>query len=391
MHVSLAGPCAREVTGTKSRPAEDASALPSTPAPPPLRALPSVGGRTGWPWDVPLENPPDATAAAVRPGIGPDSASPAENEVSISLVLVSYNQAAYLEESIRSVLLQDPPPSELFIIDGGSTDGSVEIIRKYAPWLTGWVSERDRGQSDAINKGFARCTGEVVNWLCSDDFLLPGALRAVQGAFRDGAAGSEGGVDVVAGNARYHHEDGRTPDFSTCVDARAVRRLPTVNLLLQPSCFFRRRLLGRSPRVREDLHYTMDLELWTWLKVGGAKWAFLPQDLSVYRVTGQNKSVKGWRETMRELRRVYGEYERPWIPLWWWFSLCWLPAAKWRHGSRTWVTRALSRRVVAWLERGLRLFYDREHVAGFAISYHWYALGPWVMARRAREQAEEPR
>ena len=133
--------------------------------------LPRPGpGRSGWPW---TEAPPPLPPTTVNGQAWPR----------ITIVTPSFNQAQYLEETIRSVLLQGYPNLEYLVFDGGSTDGSVDILRRYDRFLDAWVSERDKGQSDAINKGLARCTGTIVNWLCSDDVLLPGALFRVGEAF----------------------------------------------------------------------------------------------------------------------------------------------------------------------------------------------------------------
>lgn len=134
---------------------------------PGLAELPSAPlGRSGWPWIEESAPLPDAIADGLP-------------WPRISIVTPSYNQAQFVEETIRSVLLQGYPNLEYIVMDGGSQDGSVEIIQKYARWLSYWTSERDGGQADAINKGFERSTGSVLAWINSDDTLLPGALGAV--------------------------------------------------------------------------------------------------------------------------------------------------------------------------------------------------------------------
>lgn len=128
------------------------------PPPPP--------GRHGWPWTV--ATPPAAPVMANnRPW------------PRITIVTPSYQQAQYLEEAIRSVLLQGYPNLEYIVMDGGSRDGSVEIIQRYAPWLSYWQSQPDGGQSAALADGFARATGEILAWINSDDRLQPGALQRV--------------------------------------------------------------------------------------------------------------------------------------------------------------------------------------------------------------------
>src|SRR5512138_1788368 len=123
----------------------------------------------------------------------------------VSIITPSFNQAAFLETTIRSVLDQDYPSLEYFIVDGGSKDGSLEIIQRYAHRLAGWVSEPDRGQTDAINKGFGMAHGEILAWLNSDDVYQPGAVAEAATFLQQNPE-----VGLVYGDATYIDENGRT-------------------------------------------------------------------------------------------------------------------------------------------------------------------------------------
>ena len=152
--------------------------LADLPPPPP--------GKSGWPWTV---------EAPQLPTLRPDGTSWPR----ISIVTPSYNQGLFIEETIRSVLLQGYPDLEYIVIDGGSTDGAVDIIRKYAPWLTHWTSEPDRGQAHAINKGFVHATGAIGAYLNSDDYYLAGALPYAAQSF------SRLGWDLLIGRSDEHY------------------------------------------------------------------------------------------------------------------------------------------------------------------------------------------
>jgi glycosyltransferase involved in cell wall biosynthesis len=154
-----------------------------------INSFPSApAGPEAWPWSVPKHDPPLLQV-------------PGMQLPKISLITPSFNQAAYLEETIRSVLLQRYPNLEYIIVDGGSHDDSVDIIKKYEPWLASWSSGPDEGQSDAINRGFRISSGDIVSWLCSDDLLRPNALWKVAFEFM-----REPEMDVLAGACRLQYD-----------------------------------------------------------------------------------------------------------------------------------------------------------------------------------------
>ncbi|MBI5945059.1 MAG: glycosyltransferase [Chloroflexi bacterium] len=174
----------------------------------------------------------------------------------VSIITPSFNQAAYLEQTILSVLNQDYPHIEYIVIDGGSTDGSVDIIKKYESKLAYWVSEKDNGQADAINKGFARATGDIVAWLNSDDYYQGGAVSTAVKIFD---ANPE--VVLVYGNMLAVDEHGKT--FNTL----NYRQLTLEDLLCfqiigQPAVFMRCSALEKTFGLDPALHFLLDHYLW---------------------------------------------------------------------------------------------------------------------------------
>lgn len=213
--------------------------LKELPPPPP--------GKTGWPWTEESPQLPDAMPDG-RPW------------PRISIVTPNYNYGQFIEETIRSVLLQGYPNLEYIIIDGGSTDNSVEIIKKYEPWLAYWVSEPDRGQSHAINKGFARVTGQIMAWINSDDYYSHEALTSVVQQFVHGKMLVIGEVVYVDDESRFLRHvktrlSGDTRQRSLFMNGQVKAfRHP------QPAMFWTNRVFSMVGQLSEDLCYVMDLD-----------------------------------------------------------------------------------------------------------------------------------
>ena len=175
----------------------------------------------------------------------------------ISIVIPSFNQGRFLEEALQSVIRQNYPNWELIVIDGGSKDNSVDIIKKFAPHIAYWHSQKDKGQSDAINQGFRRATGEIVTWLNSDDVLLPGTLEMV-------ACYAEKYPEVqwFLGNVLWMDKEGSIIRIGKV--ERESRFWNSRHLFSNggPSAFMRRTRLLEIGSLREDFHYMMDTDLW---------------------------------------------------------------------------------------------------------------------------------
>lgn len=176
----------------------------------------------------------------------------------VSIITPSLNQGSFLEQSIQSVLNQQYPNLELIIIDGRSDDNSVEVIKKYEKHIAYWVSEPDRGQSDAINKGLRRASGDIVNWLNADDYHEPDTLQKVSSQFGDDQ------VNVVGGRGKVVSVQGEHIKFSRGTDVYPDNLAKTIGWarIDQPETFFRRKVLEKTGFLNADLHYVMDKAWW---------------------------------------------------------------------------------------------------------------------------------
>jgi glycosyltransferase involved in cell wall biosynthesis len=230
--------------------------------------------------------------------------------VLVSIVTPSFQQARYLGETIRSVITQDHPDIEYAVVDGGSTDGSVDVIRGYADRLAWWVSEPDRGQTHAIRKGWDRARGEVLAYLNADDTYLPGAVRRAAAAFE-----SDPGAVVVFGNCDLVDEVGgevrRMPTGpATLADVLARR-----TLIPQPAAFVRADAVREIDGPDEALHYAMDFDLWIRLLVRGSARFIGGPPLGRFRWHPASKSGSADEPFSRELLAILDRfYSRPDVP-----------------------------------------------------------------------------
>jgi glycosyltransferase involved in cell wall biosynthesis len=225
----------------------------------------------------------------------------------ISIVTPSYNQAEFIEETIRSVLLQGYPSMEYMVIDGASTDGSAEIIRKYEPWLDHWISEPDRGQVHAINKGATRARGEVFGWLNSDDFFMPGAMRVFAEMHQEHprAVAWVGGCYRIKPNGRI-----LSRVVPRHLDRDSLADWWWQGFFFQPSCLFTTRAWDVLGSLDESLNLAFDLD-W-WLRLAGlGEFASTSKMLSVATIHREAKTQAKLAEMRAETLSVQMRHGYP--------------------------------------------------------------------------------
>ena len=244
---------------------------------------PPPSGRSGWPW----------TGAGVQ----------FQEEITgnkwppISIITPSYNQGQFIEETIRSVLLQGYPNLEYIVVDGGSTDRTVDVIRQYEPWITYWVSEPDQGQAHAINKGLAVATGEVFNWINSDDVLLPNALFTIAGAFA--------GYDAVAGPVINFSETGEEELVMQrgLTPSRMIRGQRGVTYH-QPGLWLRREKILKCGGIDDRYHYAFDWDMTIRYLSLFPRITYLTLPLARFRLHEDSKTTRVWPKFQEERRSI---------------------------------------------------------------------------------------
>ena len=244
---------------------------------PSLRDLPPPPpGKTGWPW---TEETPSAadTLPGKRtfPRISPR----------VSIVTPSFNQGSFLEETIRSVLLQGYPDLEYIVIDGGSADQSVEIIQKYEKWLAYWVSEKDSGQAHAINKGFSHATGEICAYLNSDDTFCRNAISTAV-SFLDKHPESS----LAYGDCQIIDESSAVHDLWLAPEFELTELLFRC-YVAQPASFWRKSKMAGVGDFNAEMHYAFDYEMWLRMAAAGQTFSHVRHLLAQHRKTEGTKTV----------------------------------------------------------------------------------------------------
>ena len=232
------------------------------------------------------------------------------SRLKVSIVTPSFNQGEFIERTLLSVAKQQGAAIEHVVIDGGSSDNTVEILRKFRPAVQ-WVSEKDNGQTNAVNKGIQATDGDIIGWLNSDDIYYPNAIAKVTSFFE-----ANPDVDVVYGQAD-HIDVHDWPFESYPTEPFDFARLHDTSFICQPALFFRRRVVEQHGLLDESLHYCMDYEYWLRLGKAGVRFAYLEEKLAGSRLYAENKTlgakVKVHREINNMFKHRFGRVPKRWL------------------------------------------------------------------------------
>ena len=220
----------------------------------------------------------------------------------ITVVTPSYNQGQYIEETILSVLNQNYPNLEYIIMDGGSTDNTVEVIKKYADRIHFWVSEKDKGQADAINKGFEKATGDILCWLNSDDYYFKDTLNYV-------AANLDiNKKEILFGEVDHIFEPHGEIKPSNVKNKFDNYQLELYDYIIQPGSFWTKKLWQETGKVNEKLHFVFDWDWFLRAKKSGANFKYCARTMAMYRVHDAHKTSNGGQKRQNEIEYMLKEY-----------------------------------------------------------------------------------
>lgn len=237
--------------------------------------------------------------------------APCLSRSKISIVTPSFNQACFIEEALQSVKEQSYPAAEHLVIDGGSSDGTVEILKRYSSqpgWEhLHWISERDRGQSDALNKGFRTATGDIVGWLNSDDRYRSGCFQTIVDGFQ-----KHDEADVIYGDYTWVDEKGKITQVRREISfSRFILLYHRVLYIPSTATFFNRRIFEKGEFINTDLHYSMDYEFFVRLAQHGYRFKHVSGLLADFRWHSSSKTVTNAAAQSKEVDEVVRQYSRP--------------------------------------------------------------------------------
>lgn len=262
---------------------------------PELSDLPTPStGLTRWPW--------------TEGSIPPASLADPTGWPKITVITPSFQQGRFLEETIRSVLLQAYPNLEYMIFDGGSTDESVSIIEKYSKWVTYWVSEKDDGQAAVINDGFKRSTGEILAWVNSDDALLPNSLVKVASYFQN-----QPDWQWLYGRAKIINENSEQMHDAYWVQKWEAKLFLSRDIMVQPAVFWRRSLWQAAGLLETNYNWGFD---WEWFIRASyvAEPHYVPDTFALARVTEDTKTMSGGAKRRAEVAAISRRHGGFWQP-----------------------------------------------------------------------------